>query len=113
MKLIGSAASPYVRKVRVVLAEKRLDYQFVIEEVHSANSLQSGSVEPRVRADMTFFETPNDGAVFSVGSISFGGSLPVNGYDNPVARITENVVRGMLADGPLPGHAEREMEAVG
>jgi glutathione S-transferase len=35
MKLIGSAASPYVRKVRVVLAEKRLDYQFVIEDVWS------------------------------------------------------------------------------
>jgi glutathione S-transferase len=35
MKLIGSAASPFVRKVRVVLAEKRLDYQFVIEDVWS------------------------------------------------------------------------------
>ena len=33
MKLIGSAASPYVRKVRVVMAEKRLDYQFVQENV--------------------------------------------------------------------------------
>ncbi len=35
MKLIGSAASPYVRKVRVVMAEKRLDYQFVTEDVWS------------------------------------------------------------------------------
>jgi len=33
MKLIGSAASPYVRKVRVVMAEKRLDYQFIQEDV--------------------------------------------------------------------------------
>lgn len=33
MKLIGSAASPYVRKVRVVMAEKRLDYQFILEDV--------------------------------------------------------------------------------
>ena len=33
MKLIGATTSPYVRKVRVVLAEKRLDYQFVIEDV--------------------------------------------------------------------------------
>ncbi len=38
MKLIGSAASPYVRKVRVVLAEKRLDYQFVIEDVWAADT---------------------------------------------------------------------------
>ena len=33
MKLIGSLTSPYVRKVRVVLAEKKLDYQFVLEDV--------------------------------------------------------------------------------
>jgi glutathione S-transferase len=43
MKLIGSAASPYVRKVRVVMAEKRLDYQFVIEDVWSADTTISNS----------------------------------------------------------------------
>ncbi len=32
MKLIGSLASPYVRKVRVVMAEKKLDYQFILED---------------------------------------------------------------------------------
>ena len=35
MKLIGSVTSPYVRKVRVVMAEKKLDYQFVSEDVWS------------------------------------------------------------------------------
>ena len=33
MKLIGATTSPYVRKVRVVMAEKKLDYQFVTENV--------------------------------------------------------------------------------
>jgi glutathione S-transferase len=33
MKLIGSVTSPYVRKVRIVLAEKKLDYQFVLDDV--------------------------------------------------------------------------------
>jgi glutathione S-transferase len=33
MRLIGAITSPYVRKVRVVLAEKKLDYQFVQENV--------------------------------------------------------------------------------
>src|SRR5215212_1305043 len=33
MKLIGSLSSPYVRKVRIVMAEKKLDYQFVEENV--------------------------------------------------------------------------------
>ena len=38
MKLIGAIASPYVRKVRIVLAEKKLDYQFVPEDVWSAST---------------------------------------------------------------------------
>ncbi len=31
MKLIGSHTSPFVRKVRVVLAEKKIEYEFVID----------------------------------------------------------------------------------
>jgi glutathione S-transferase len=38
MKLIGSSSSPYVRKVRVVMAEKKLDYAFVPEDVWSAQT---------------------------------------------------------------------------
>ncbi|MDL2355107.1 MAG: glutathione S-transferase N-terminal domain-containing protein [Pseudomonadota bacterium] len=39
MKLIGSVTSPYVRKVRVVLAEKKLDYTFELENVWSAETV--------------------------------------------------------------------------
>ncbi len=38
MKLIGSTSSPYVRKVRVVMAEKKLEYTFVTEDVWSADT---------------------------------------------------------------------------
>ena len=38
MRLIGALASPYVRKARVVLAEKKLDYQFVPEDVWAADT---------------------------------------------------------------------------
>ena len=38
MQLIGSTTSPYVRKVRIVMAEKKLDYQFVLESVWSADT---------------------------------------------------------------------------
>ena len=31
LKLIGSITSPYVRKVRIVMAEKRIDYEFVVD----------------------------------------------------------------------------------
>lgn len=43
MKLIGSNSSPYVRKVRVVMAEKKLDYDYVLEDVWSANTNISAS----------------------------------------------------------------------
>lgn len=45
MKLIGSIGSPYVRKVRIVLAEKRLDYQFITEDVWAATT-QIGASNP-------------------------------------------------------------------
>jgi len=38
MKLLGSHGSPYVRKVRVVMAEKKLDYAFVVEDVWAADT---------------------------------------------------------------------------
>ena len=58
-----------------------------------------------IRADMTFFETPAGGAVFSVGSITFCGSLPTNGCDNDVSRILDNVLRRFLDPTPftMPG----------
>ena len=39
MKLIGAVTSPYVRKVRVVMAEKKLDYQFVLEDVWNSDAI--------------------------------------------------------------------------
>ena len=39
MKLIGSLTSPYVRKVRIVMAEKRLDYQLELEDVWASDHI--------------------------------------------------------------------------
>ncbi len=39
MKLIGTLTSPYVRKVRVVMAEKKLDYELVLEDVWADDSV--------------------------------------------------------------------------
>ena len=38
MKLIGSLASPYTRKVRIVLAEKKIDYDFEIDDPWKADA---------------------------------------------------------------------------
>ena len=45
-----------------------------------------------VRADMTYFETPAGGAVFSVGSITFCGSLSHDDYANDISTIIDNVL---------------------
>lgn len=39
MKLLGSITSPYVRKVRVVMAEKKLDFELVNEDVWGKSAL--------------------------------------------------------------------------
>lgn len=39
MKLIGSHTSPYVRKVRIVMAEKKLDYQHELEDVWASDKI--------------------------------------------------------------------------
>jgi N,N-dimethylformamidase len=73
-------------------------YQAVVEEIDIADSKQGGTVSPLVRADMVYFEGPNEGAVFSVGSIAWIGSLYYNNYENNVSRITENVLRRFSSD---------------
>jgi N,N-dimethylformamidase len=59
-------------------------------------------VNPFVRADMCFFEYPNDGAVFSTGSIAWCSALSYNGYENNVSRITANVLTAFAREGKLP-----------
>lgn len=39
MKLIGALTSPYVRKVRIVMAEKKLDFQLVLEDVWNSDEI--------------------------------------------------------------------------
>jgi N,N-dimethylformamidase len=58
--------------------------------------------EDIIRSDLTFFETPKGGAVFSVGSMNFIGALPIDGYDNVAARLITNVVRRFADPAPFP-----------
>ena len=73
----------------------------VPDETGFHHSAMDGAQNPDIRADMTFFETARGGAVFSVGSIAWAASLPHNGYDNNVARLSENVVRRFLDPDPF------------
>ena len=51
------------------------------------------NTDPRIHADLVFYETASGGAVFSTGSIAWAGALSHNGFSNNVATITGNVLR--------------------
>jgi len=74
----------------------------VVEEINSGFSGAYGGTWPAVRADITFFETPSGGAVWSTGSISYLGSLAHAGYANGISRLTANVLRRFLDPAPFP-----------
>ena len=76
-------------------------YQHVVEEVLSSNSKQGGTIDPMVKGDMVYFEGPEGGAVFSVGSISWCGALSHNDYENNVSRITGNVLTRFSSEDPI------------
>ncbi len=61
-----------------------------------------GTREELIRSDLTFFETPNGGAVFSVGSMNFLGALPIDGYGNAAATLVTNIVRRFADPSPFP-----------
>lgn len=62
----------------------------------------TGDNDPWIRADIVYYKTPNDGAVFSVGSMAWCGSLSHNNYENNVSRLMQNTINGFLTNGPLP-----------
>ena len=76
-------------------------YELVVEELPFTTPAIGADESNMVRADMVFFECPNGGAVFSVGSIAWAGSLPHHDYDNNVARITGNVLDRFVDPTPL------------
>jgi N,N-dimethylformamidase len=79
------------------------DYQRTIEELLELDgpTPTGGTVDPEVRSDIVLFSCGEGGAVFSVGSISWCGSLSFADYDGPVSRITENVLRRFVDPVPL------------
>ncbi len=74
----------------------------VVEDLLFNHMGTTGDVSDKVHADLVFFETPKGGAVFSVGSIAYSGSLPWNGFDNNISRLTMNVLRRFMDPEPFP-----------
>jgi N,N-dimethylformamidase len=87
---LGSPASA----VRLATSSGLPDQSYpAIEELHELTPDLDRLRTEFVRADMVYFETDCGGAVFSVGSLCWIGSLLTNDGDNHVSRITANVLR--------------------
>ena len=79
------------------------NYVLVTEELLYAYAGLVGTLDYRIRADVTYFSAPNHGAVFSTGSIAFGSALPANDYRNSASTMLRNVVDRFIEKGRLPG----------
>lgn len=101
MKLIGSITSPYVRKVRVVLAEKKLDYQFVEENVWADDTAINAS-NPLGKVPCLIMEGGE--AVFDSRVIveyldtlsPVGKLIPTLGRERAEVKTWESLADGML-----------------
>ena len=101
MKLIGSLASPYVRKVRVVLAEKKLDYVYELEDVwtaetkiHLSNPL--GKVPCLIMEDGSSMYDSRVIAEYLDTLTPVCKLLPPNGRDRADVKVWEALADGVL-----------------
>ncbi|MFO1349640.1 MAG: DUF6605 domain-containing protein [Gammaproteobacteria bacterium] len=88
------------------------NYPHVSEEIGFNFAGLGGTQDYQIRADMTYFTTPNHGAVWSASSIAWGQALPWNQGDNNVSQVMANVLNAFMKPGPLPGaayHAEEKL----
>lgn len=106
MKLIGSLASPYVRKVRVVMAEKKLDYELLLEDVWAPDTTIKLS-NPLGKVPCLIME--DNGAMFDSRVIveyldtmsPVGKLLPTQGRERASIKCWEALADGVLDAGIL------------
>ncbi len=104
MKLIGSLASPYVRKVRIVMAEKKLDYQLVLEDVWASDAIMKMNPLGKVPCLVMEGQDAITGAMFDsrviveyVDTLSPVGKLiPERGRERTEVRTWEALADGLM-----------------
>jgi glutathione S-transferase len=110
MKLIGSLTSPYVRKVRVVMAEKKLDFLLELEDVWNQDAILKSNPLGKVPClVMEGGEAVFDSRVIVeyLDTLSPVGKLiPPSGRERTEVRTWE-----ALADGLLDASIAARMEA--
>lgn len=101
MKLLGSLPSPYVRKVRIVMSEKKLEYEFVLEDVWSPDT-KIAEANPLGKVPCLIME--DGGAMFDSRVIveyldtmsPVGKLLPASGRERASVKCWEALADGVL-----------------
>ena len=117
MKLIGSVTSAYVRKARVVLAEKKLDYQFELENVWApettiASSNPLGKVPCLVMEDGSAMYDSRVIAEYLDTLTPVCKLLPANSRDRANVKVWEALADGVL-DAAVLAYLERTWRPAG
>jgi hypothetical protein len=68
----------------------------------SVHAGMTGTYDYRIRADMVYFTTPNNGATFSTGSIAFGQALPCENFASNASKVLKKVVDASSKNERLP-----------
>jgi glutathione S-transferase len=126
MKLIGSPTSPYVRKVRIVLAEKRLDCKLTMEDPWNSDTVHKINPLGKVPCLVLEGQDTITGAVFDSRVIveyldtlsPVGRLLPPTGRERVEVRTWEALADGLLdaailarLENTWPGRRESERSA--
>ena len=106
MKLIGSDTSPYVRKVRIVMAEKRVDHQYERENVWAADT-RIQDANPLGKVPALLLE--DGGAVYDSRVIveyldtlsPVGKLIPQSGRERAEVKTWEALADGVMDAGVL------------
>src|SRR5687767_13568190 len=114
MKLVGSKTSPYVRKVRVILAERALPFEFVEESAWNADTTvpRYNPLNKVPALVMDDGESLYDSRVISeyLDAISGGALLPKDAAARARVRRDEALGDG-IADAGITAFLERKREA--
>jgi glutathione S-transferase len=115
MKLIGSLASPFARKVRIVLAEKKIDYEFENDNPWKPEALAArfnplGKVPVLVLDDGTALFDSRVIVEFLDNASPLGRLLPAENRERIEVRRWEALADGVLEAGVL-ARLENQREA--
>ena len=113
MKLVGSKTSPYVRKVRVLLAEKALAFEFLEESAWTAETTvpRYNPLNKVPALQLDGGESIYDSAVIAeyLDAISGGGLIPAAPLERARAKRDEALGDG-IADAGITAFLERKRE---